>query len=237
MAKKKKSCRARQASSSLGKTPDSTTISNTDIKFPGNLRNSIASVALASQPIKFIVGPDRTEFTLHSHLVAQQSPILEVLVSSGTGVVQKTIDWEHVDESAFLCFSQHIYTGQYDPLKLETKFHWRTAEDEWKNRVLCHIKIYIFASCYGVEALMDSSFARLKSDLGGAKTNKAAIAAFPGILRFCCCCSIGCPAQVMDLVKKSAASLVFDLLKLDDFRTLVTDYPDLAIDVLFRMVE
>ncbi|OAQ68112.1 BTB/POZ-like protein [Pochonia chlamydosporia 170] len=67
-----------------------------------------------SKPFRFLVGPHGHEFTIHSALVAAQSPYLNTLVNGpfeegNEGVVK----WESVDEEAFLCFWQYSYAGDY----------------------------------------------------------------------------------------------------------------------------
>lgn len=64
---------------------------------------------------KFVVGPGKREFFIHSALVAFQSPSLKVLVD---GRMQEAIDqrveWGETDEMTFVLFSQFAYTGNYD---------------------------------------------------------------------------------------------------------------------------
>ncbi|KAK2134297.1 hypothetical protein NOF04DRAFT_1317639 [Fusarium oxysporum II5] len=77
-------------------------------------RISKKSVA-TSKPFKFIVGPQRTEFTIHSALVGHQSPALLVLVN---GQFKESSDcsvkWDDIDEIVFTSFWQFVYTGDYD---------------------------------------------------------------------------------------------------------------------------
>ncbi|PHH81426.1 hypothetical protein CDD82_816 [Ophiocordyceps australis] len=71
-----------------------------------------------SKPFKFIVGSSRTEYTIHSALVAHQSSALGVLVN---GNFQESTDfsvhWEDIDEIVFVSFWQFAYTGDYDTPK------------------------------------------------------------------------------------------------------------------------
>ncbi|KAG6989069.1 hypothetical protein Forpi1262_v018700 [Fusarium oxysporum f. sp. raphani] len=77
-------------------------------------RISKKSVA-TSKPFKFIVGPQRTEFTIHSALVGHQSPALLALVN---GQFKESSDcsvkWDDIDEIVFTSFWQFVYTGDYD---------------------------------------------------------------------------------------------------------------------------
>lgn len=61
------------------------------------------------------MGQHRREFTIHSALVAHQSPALNTLVN---GELREARDghaiWESVDEQTFVRFSQFAYTGDYD---------------------------------------------------------------------------------------------------------------------------
>lgn len=64
---------------------------------------------------RFLVGPDKREFTIHSALVVHQSPVLEALVQ---GRFREAIDcsvvWDDIDERTFTGFWQYVYTGDYD---------------------------------------------------------------------------------------------------------------------------
>ncbi|TWU72579.1 hypothetical protein ED733_002482 [Metarhizium rileyi] len=76
----------------------------------------------SSEPFRFLVGPRKREFTIHSAVVANQSRSLDRLVN-GEFVEgnDKTVRWEDVDEETFLCFWQYAYTGDYDvPRESET---------------------------------------------------------------------------------------------------------------------
>ncbi|KAH7459197.1 hypothetical protein FOMA001_g20176 [Fusarium oxysporum f. sp. matthiolae] len=78
-----------------------------------------------SQPFKFLIGPLQTEYTIHSALVAHQSPALDAMVN---GKFQESrefaVKWDDVDEIVFSSFWQFVYTGDYDtpePLPPEMK--------------------------------------------------------------------------------------------------------------------
>lgn len=72
---------------------------------------SIAS----SPPFTFVVGPEHKEYTIHSALVAQQSPVLNALVNGQMKeAIERRVIWEDIDEETFIRFSQFAYTGDYD---------------------------------------------------------------------------------------------------------------------------
>ncbi len=67
-----------------------------------------------SSPFKFVVGPDEREFTIHSALVAAQSPSLDALVNGHMKEAsEQCVKWDETDEHTFVCFSQFAYTGDY----------------------------------------------------------------------------------------------------------------------------
>ncbi|KAF5622643.1 btb poz fold [Fusarium sp. NRRL 25303] len=76
--------------------------------------NSIVRVA-TSKPFRFLIGPLQTEYTIHSALVAHQSPALAAMVN---GKFQESregsVKWDDVDEIVFNSFWQFVYTGDYD---------------------------------------------------------------------------------------------------------------------------
>ncbi|RKL28155.1 hypothetical protein BFJ72_g12615 [Fusarium proliferatum] len=75
---------------------------------------SIIRVA-TSKPFRFLIGPLQTEYTIHSALVAHQSPALAAMVN---GKFQESreccVKWDDVDEIVFNSFWQFVYTGDYD---------------------------------------------------------------------------------------------------------------------------
>ncbi|RBR15759.1 hypothetical protein FVER53590_25937 [Fusarium verticillioides] len=75
---------------------------------------TIASVA-TSKPFKFLIGPLQTEYTIHSALVAHQSPALAAMVNGNFRESQEgSVKWDDVDEIVFNSFWQFVYTGNYD---------------------------------------------------------------------------------------------------------------------------
>ncbi|CVL07279.1 uncharacterized protein FMAN_15368 [Fusarium mangiferae] len=68
-----------------------------------------------SKPFRFLIGPLQTEYTIHSALVAHQSPALDAMVN---GKFQESrercVKWEDVDEIVFNSFWQFVYKGDYD---------------------------------------------------------------------------------------------------------------------------
>jgi hypothetical protein len=68
----------------------------------------------SSKPFRFTVGANKREFTIHSALVARQSPRLEALVK---GSFSEARDghavFDPVDENIFALFVEYAYTGHY----------------------------------------------------------------------------------------------------------------------------
>ncbi|KAK4156968.1 hypothetical protein C8A00DRAFT_40656 [Chaetomidium leptoderma] len=78
---------------------------------------SMKKVAV-SNPFRFFVGPDKREFTIHSALVAHQSPALEALVyGKFKEATDCSVEWDEIDEKTFVSFWQYVYTGDYDTPK------------------------------------------------------------------------------------------------------------------------
>ncbi|RGP81429.1 btb poz fold [Fusarium longipes] len=68
-----------------------------------------------SKPFKFLIGTDKTEYTIHSALVAQLSPVLSALVNgSFRESSESSVTWDDIDEITFNSFWQFVYTGIYD---------------------------------------------------------------------------------------------------------------------------
>ncbi|KAH7467491.1 hypothetical protein FOMA001_g15577 [Fusarium oxysporum f. sp. matthiolae] len=76
-------------------------------------QESTSSVAI-SNVFKFIVGPEETEFTIHSAFVAKQSPVLNVLVNGPfKEALEQRVKWPDLDEATFLSFWEFAYSGNY----------------------------------------------------------------------------------------------------------------------------
>lgn len=72
----------------------------------------------SSPPFTFVVGPDKKEHTIHSALVARQSPALDALINGGMKEsIERRVIWKDVDEESFIRFSQYVYTGDYEATK------------------------------------------------------------------------------------------------------------------------
>ncbi|KAK0645423.1 hypothetical protein B0T16DRAFT_411146 [Cercophora newfieldiana] len=68
----------------------------------------------SSKPFRFTIGPEKQEFTIHSALVAAQSPAFDRLVNSEFKEAQDFhVELDNVEEDTFVRFVQFAYTGQY----------------------------------------------------------------------------------------------------------------------------
>ncbi|OAR00958.1 hypothetical protein LLEC1_01675 [Akanthomyces lecanii] len=68
-----------------------------------------------SKPFRFLIGPQKTEFTIHSALVAQQSPAMAALVTNG---MEESL-WgcaslPQYDVETFVRFVEYVYTGEFE---------------------------------------------------------------------------------------------------------------------------
>ncbi len=70
---------------------------------------------------KFLIGKRQQPMTIHTSLMAEQSPALRSLVSGSMAEAQTgTAIWEEVDEDTFARFTQFMYTGDYPPPSHDT---------------------------------------------------------------------------------------------------------------------
>jgi hypothetical protein len=68
-----------------------------------------------SKSFRFLVGPEKREFTIHAALVAHQSTALRAMVYNGCKEsILDTVEWDDIDERTFVSFWQFVYTGDYD---------------------------------------------------------------------------------------------------------------------------
>ena len=74
---------------------------------------SARSVA-SSRILRFLVGPEYAEYTVHAAIVAHHSPALEAMINgSFKESTDHCVKWQDVDEQVFLSFWRFIYTGNY----------------------------------------------------------------------------------------------------------------------------
>ncbi|KAF5681518.1 hypothetical protein FCIRC_5488 [Fusarium circinatum] len=76
-------------------------------------QGSTKSIA-GSDVFTFIIGDDETKYTIHSGLVAKQSPVLNTLVNGPfKEALERQVKWADLEESIFLSFWEFAYTGNY----------------------------------------------------------------------------------------------------------------------------
>ena len=85
---------------------------------PSLLRRAMANYSccrvLASAPFKFLVGHDKTLFTMHTALVTHHSKPLGSLVNGPMSEAKEGYAWlEDVDEHTMVRFGQYAYAGNY----------------------------------------------------------------------------------------------------------------------------
>lgn len=67
-----------------------------------------------SRPYKFIVGPNNTQFYIHTILVAAQSRVLAALIHGNMReATNRRVRWPHVSEETFDHFVEFLYTQNY----------------------------------------------------------------------------------------------------------------------------
>ncbi|SPO06557.1 uncharacterized protein DNG_09247 [Cephalotrichum gorgonifer] len=83
----------------------------------------ISKKTVATSPLlRFLVGLEQQEFTIHSALLAHQSPALGILVNDRLKeAADGTVLWDDVDEHTFTSFWQYAYTGSYETPRLGSR--------------------------------------------------------------------------------------------------------------------
>jgi len=81
---------------------------------------------------KFLLGEQQQPMTIHTALVAEQSPALRALVSGFMEEAQTgTAIWKEVDEGTFARFAQFAYTGDYRlPSCVTIEDPWAVRDDD-----------------------------------------------------------------------------------------------------------
>jgi hypothetical protein len=71
---------------------------------------------LSSKPFRFLVGKNKTSFTLHSDALVGQSDPLLALINGGMAEARKGHAWlEDTDEETFVRVGEYLYTSDYTP--------------------------------------------------------------------------------------------------------------------------
>ena len=69
---------------------------------------------IGSHPFRFLIGPDKKTFYVHTELVAQHSSALSALVSGRMAEAKESCAiLEDVDEGTFVRFVEYMYTNDY----------------------------------------------------------------------------------------------------------------------------
>lgn len=69
---------------------------------------------VSSEPFRFYVGPDKTEYSIHSDLVSRQSKVLAALVyNCMKETTERCVTWEDIETLTFARFAEFVYTGTY----------------------------------------------------------------------------------------------------------------------------
>ncbi|CAG9977234.1 unnamed protein product [Clonostachys byssicola] len=70
--------------------------------------------AASSSVYRFIVGPEKKEYHIHSAVLANHSSALDAMVNDGLQESgEKIVDWTDVDSGAFLGLWHFLYSGRY----------------------------------------------------------------------------------------------------------------------------
>ncbi|KAI0191881.1 hypothetical protein F4808DRAFT_465263 [Astrocystis sublimbata] len=67
---------------------------------------------MSSGHITILVGPDKNKYTIHAELLASLSCYLYTLVK-GAATKSPVVEWPHIDDRTFACFSQFAYSRRY----------------------------------------------------------------------------------------------------------------------------
>ncbi|KAI2469570.1 hypothetical protein F4781DRAFT_214885 [Annulohypoxylon bovei var. microspora] len=91
---------------------------------------------MSSKPFKFLIGPSRKEYFVHTEAFISISPVLRDLI---TGSMKEAVEGvailEDIDENAFLGLCEFAYSGKYTELKSEgtlPKLPYRPTDEAWK---------------------------------------------------------------------------------------------------------
>ncbi|KAK2616507.1 hypothetical protein QQS21_000550 [Conoideocrella luteorostrata] len=74
---------------------------------------------MPSPTFKFLIGPEKREYVLHSTLVAKQSSKLNMLINGPMKEAEeKCVTWSDTNEGTFIRFCEFVYKGSYSEGKV-----------------------------------------------------------------------------------------------------------------------
>ncbi|VUC25891.1 unnamed protein product [Clonostachys rosea] len=115
----------RRPSKRLTFTQNRTTVNssiNTSALPPEAMKPMSIEVVASSDIYRFVVGPEKKVYHVHSAVLAHHSPALEAMVNGEfRESVEKMVDWTDVDPTAFLGLWQFLYRGEYGGVVLSSK--------------------------------------------------------------------------------------------------------------------
>ena len=127
-----------------------------------------------SKPIRFLIGPRKTEFYVHSHFVPATFPILRGPVHSKYADADRVVELNWADEIAFAALCQYLYTGDYDESFTETST---------KNPLLTNAHVYILADRWEIRDLARIALENIKPRPEPECTPQSNVVE---LVRYCC---------------------------------------------------
>ncbi|KAK4234048.1 hypothetical protein C8A03DRAFT_47531 [Achaetomium macrosporum] len=248
----------------------------------------------SSKMFRFSVGPQKREFTMHSALVAHQSPALKTLVANtqfkeareahaeleeyaytgdyhaaveGVSCVNEDTDKKDatsIDQrgrrphirpaapSSILTSRGHI-SGQsrknkpweiFDTIvkqmcrSTSPRGHVAVdavALDHGAEGFLRHVRVYLFADCYGIKRLMDLVLCKLGQALRSFPLGGERVEDIIALLRYCY--DNAAPERLRSLLVLYTACNVQELWKTNTFKALLEAHDELSVAVIESLVE
>ncbi|KAH8168973.1 hypothetical protein LIA77_11099 [Sarocladium implicatum] len=199
----------------------------------------------SSASFKIMVGPDRHEHSMHSALLASQSPVLRALVDNGMKEsTERLVEWEHVAEHTFGHFSEFAYTRDFhvnrpndgsDGSDVAEAVH-PDSEVTVTSWLIHHTEVMIFAECYAVDDLLVLAHSKLDIALTSLPINgveprsSQAARTISDLCRFSYSRQV--PVLVSDLILSFLEKHASRLWRDDTFQLVVKESPPLALDLL-----
>ncbi|KAG6135424.1 hypothetical protein E4U28_005394 [Claviceps purpurea] len=215
---------------------------------------------IAFKPFKFVVGKEEKEIYMHSALVGKWSKVLDKMMNSpfiegqqGYAVLADE------DVKTIAAFAEFVYTGDYqlsseesppdsgteshstaackysaEKLGQPLNDHWDAfaTSKEYSEFFIAHAKVFVFADCYGIDALVNLSMRKLHQALCGFRLSKARVGDILALVRFCY--ERPGPDKLKRLVASYSAAIMdpgVSNLMADCFQQLLKERGDFAADM------
>ncbi|KUI69334.1 hypothetical protein VM1G_05457 [Cytospora mali] len=224
--------------------------------------NSSFEKIFGSNIFKFVVGPDKKEYSIHGAAISSLSRPLDVLLNGQWREAEtKCIDWPDVDEKTFIRFAEWAYTKDYtteepdialdhssvqvlasdhetaltDNKTPEKPLNTENCED-YTGVFLCHAQLYILGDKYDIPQLRQLTLYRLHATLKEFTLYPSRMSDIEILVKYIFENTVP-EDKIREMIILYYACIVEDVSKHDGLKRIVDEIPDFAFGLISIMCE